>query len=219
MYAARGLRGSRTAGAVLASLLVVRWAVDPAHRGWIDLALAVVALAALIGQLWVPQREGRFLSWGLAVVAALYVGGPLGLGIALRGLSDGFRWVLLALVVTWSFDTGAYLVGRNFGCHGFMTRISPHKTWEGVFAGSVAAMGATAAFVPFLPLDWWQVVPFGLAWAAAAQAGDLVESMIKRDTGHKDSGAVVPGHGGMLDRVDSLLFVVPAVFAFARFAG
>ena len=218
MYAARGLRTVPVVGAALAAGLVVRWAVEAPHRGWVDLALAVLALALLLGQLWLRWREGRFLCWGLAVASAVYVGGPLGLAVRLRGLPEGFIWVLLVLVVTWAYDTGAYLVGRAFGRHGFMTHISPGKTWEGVAGGSVAAVGATAAFVPFLPIEWWQVVPLGLAWAVAAQAGDLVESVIKRDTGHKDSGAVIPGHGGMLDRIDSLLFVVLAVFAFARFA-
>ena len=98
-----------------------------------------------------------------------------------------------------------------------MTHISPRKTWEGVAGGTAASIAVTAAFLPFLPIEGWQVVPLGLAWAAAAQTGDLVASMIKRDAGAKDSGRVIPGHGGMLDRVDGLLFVVPAVFAAAHF--
>ena len=73
--------------------------------------------------------------------------------------------------------------------------------------------------MPFLPIEGWQVVPLGLAWAAAAQTGDLVASMVKRDAGAKDSGHLIPGHGGMLDRVDGLLFVVPAVFAASHFIG
>ena len=92
------------------------------------------------------------------------------------------------------------------------------KTWEGVASGLLAAIAVTAALTPFLPLSWWQVAPLGLAWAVAVQGGDLVESMLKRDTGHKNSGALIPGHGGMLDRIDSLLFVVPAVYAFVRLA-
>ncbi len=216
MYAASGLRASRGAGAILATLLVVRWIVDEPHRGWVDLAIGVVAAAALLRQLWHPRRHGRFVSWGIGVLSAVYVGGLLGPILLLRQLPDGVLWVLLAFAITWAYDSGAYFVGRNLGRHGFMTHVSPRKTWEGVAGGAVGAVGATAAFVPFLPLEWWQVVPLGLAWAAAAQAGDLVESMLKRDTGHKNSGTAVPGHGGMLDRIDSLLFVVPAVFVLAR---
>jgi phosphatidate cytidylyltransferase len=218
MHAARGLRAVRLVAALLAALLVIRWLVEAPQRGWVDLALLVVALAVLVAQLGVSWREGRFLSWGLAVAAALYVGGPLGLAVELRRGPDGFIWVLLVLVATWAYDSGAYLVGRRFGRHPFMAHISPRKTWEGVAAGTVATTGATAAFVPFLPLEWWQVVPFGLLWAVAAQTGDLIESMIKRDAGCKDSGTVIPGHGGMLDRIDSLLLVIPAVFAVAHFA-
>lgn len=218
MYTRNAVAISPLATASLAALPVVRWMVSLDFRVWIDVVFGGLAAALLLAAMWRPESGSRFSGWVLTLGAALYTGGLLGLAVPLRDRPDGFRWVLLALSVTWAYDSAAYMGGRLFGRHGFATRISPRKTWEGVASGLLAAILVTAAFTPFLPLSWWQVAPLGLAWAAAAQAGDLVESMLKRDTGHKNSGALIPGHGGMLDRVDSLLFVVPAVYAFVRLA-
>ena len=216
MYAISGLRVSRGAGALLAAGLVARWAFAPEHRLWVDLAIGLVAVYTLLRQLWHPRMYGRFTSWGLAIASAVYAGGLLGFLVLLRELPNGFLWVALAFAVTWAYDTFGYLVGRGLGRRGFMTHISPRKTWEGVAGGMLAAIVVVAAFAPVLGYAWWLAFPIGFLWGLAAQAGDLVASMLKRDTGQKDSGRVIPGHGGMLDRLDALLFVAPAVFAFAR---
>ena len=218
LYAVSGLRVSRGAGALLAAALVARWAVEPSQQPWADLAIGVIAAYTLLRQLWHPCMYGRFTSWGLAVAAAVYAGGLLGFLVLLRALPNGFWWVALALAVTWAYDTFGYIVGRTLGRHGFMTHISPRKTWEGVAGGMLAAIVAVGAFAPLLDYAWWLAVPLGFLWSLAAQAGDLVASMLKRDTGQKDSGRLIPGHGGLLDRMDALLFVAPAVFAFARLA-
>lgn len=215
LYASSGLRVSRGAGALLAAGLVARWVVPPEHRHWADLAIGVVAAYTLLRQLWHPRMYGRFNSWGLALASAVYAGGLLGFLVLLRELPDGFWWVALALAVTWAYDTFAYIVGRGLGRHGFMTHLSPRKTWEGVAGGLVAAVIVVGVFAPILEYAWWLAIPLGFLWGLAAQAGDLVASMLKRDTGQKDSGRLIPGHGGMLDRLDALLFVAPAVFAFA----
>lgn len=212
-------RSAWGAAAMLAGLLVARWMVDPPNRLWMDVAISAAAAVTLLAGLARTPGSERFQRWSVAVGAALYVGGLAGFTVLLRRVPDGLAWLLLALAVTWAYDTGAYAVGRGVGRRPFMRRLSPRKTWEGVFGGTAAAVGTTAAFVPFLPLEWWQVAPLGLAWAVAAQAGDLTESMLKREANRKDSGTLIPGHGGMLDRIDSLLFVVPAVFAAARVAG
>ena len=218
MYAVSGLRVSRGAGALLAAGLAARWAISPEHRHWADLAIGVVAAYTLLRQLWHPRMYGRFTSWGLATACAVYAGGLLGFVVLLRGLPNGFLWVALALSVTWAYDTFGYLVGRSVGRRGFMTHISPRKTWEGVAGGLLAAIAVAAGFAPVLGYAWWLALPLGCLWSLAAQSGDLVASMLKRDTGQKDSGRLIPGHGGMLDRLDALLFVAPAVFAFARLA-
>jgi phosphatidate cytidylyltransferase len=218
MYAASGLRVSRGAGALLAAALVARWAFTAEQQPWADLALGLIAAYTLLRQLWHPRMYGRFTSWGLAVASAVYAGGLLGFLVLLRALPNGFWWVALALAVTWAYDTFGYIVGRSLGRRGFMTHISPRKTWEGVAGGLLAAIIVVGAFAPVLGYAWWFAIPLGFLWSLAAQAGDLVASMLKRDTGQKDSGRLIPGHGGMLDRLDALLFVAPAVFAFARLA-
>ncbi len=200
----------------IAALLVAVIAVPETDRPWVSALAASVAASALVLQLG-TSADRRFNGWALALAAGGYAGALLALAVPLRGLPDGFAWTLLALTVTWGYDSAAFAAGRTLGRHGFMTHISPRKTWEGLAGGTAASIAVTAAFLPFLPIEGWQVVPLGLAWAAAAQAGDLVASMVKRDAGAKDSGTLIPGHGGMLDCVDGLLFVVPAVFAFAHF--
>lgn len=202
----------------LAALVVALAAVPEGERVWLGTLTAALLAAGLIAQL-ATRDPHRFANWALAAAAGGYAGALLGLAVVLRAMPDGFAWTLLALVVTWAYDSLAYVAGRTVGRRGFMTHISPRKTWEGVAGGTAGSIAATAAFLPFLPIEGWLVVPLGLAWAAAAQTGDLVASMVKRDVGAKDSGQLIPGHGGMLDRVDGLLFVVPAVFAAAHFIG
>src|SRR5204863_2422553 len=120
-------------------------------------------------------------------------------------------WVLALVLVVWAFDTFAYFTGRRFGRHPFMAHISPSKTLEGVVGGLVASAIVGAVLVAALGRPWLAGLGFGLALAAAAQAGDLAESMLKRAAGAKESGTLIPGHGGMLDRVDSFLFAAPVV--------
>jgi phosphatidate cytidylyltransferase len=126
---------------------------------------------------------------------------------------DGSRRVLAWIVVTVCSDIGGYLVGSLLGRHPMAAAISPHKTWEG-FAGSALACVVAGFLLLTLLLhgSWWQGVLLGLAAVAAATLGDLAESMIKRDLQIKDMGTVLPGHGGILDRADSLLLTAPVVW-------
>jgi phosphatidate cytidylyltransferase len=121
-------------------------------------------------------------------------------------------WILALVLVVWAFDTFAYFAGRRFGRHGFMRHISPSKTVEGVVGGALAAGIVGAVVVAAFGRPWLAGLAFGLVVGAAAQAGDLVESMLKRAAGAKESGTLIPGHGGMLDRVDSFLFAAPVAF-------
>jgi phosphatidate cytidylyltransferase len=131
----------------------------------------------------------------------------------------GWRWVVLALVVAMAGDVGGYFGGRYFGKNKLMPGVSPGKTVE----GTIAALGANFAgavfckLVFFGVLSWSEVVGLGLATGAFAQVGDLCESMLKRAFGAKDSGWIIPGHGGVLDRIDSLVFPAPLVYYYARF--
>lgn len=122
-------------------------------------------------------------------------------------------WVLFPMFVIWAGDTGAYFAGRAFGKHKLSPRLSPKKTWEGAVGGTVASLGGgLLCKVLLLPhLEVWQVVALALPAAILGQIGDLCESAMKRATGVKDSGRILYGHGGMLDRVDGLIFAAPYV--------
>jgi phosphatidate cytidylyltransferase len=121
-------------------------------------------------------------------------------------------WVVSLVLIVWAYDTAAYFGGRRFGRRPFMHHISPAKTQEGVLAGLIAAVLVGALLLVGLGRPVLAGAIFGLIVGAAAQAGDLAESMLKRAAGAKESGGLIPGHGGLLDRVDSFLFAAPVAF-------
>jgi phosphatidate cytidylyltransferase len=136
---------------------------------------------------------------------------------ALRSSSNGLEWVACALIVTWANDTFAYFAGRLFGRRKLYPAVSPNKTWEG-FAGGLfgSVLGMVVAKLTFFsPLTWVDAVVVGLAGGVLGPIGDLCESMLKRAYQVKDSGKILPGHGGLLDRIDALLFNAPMVFLYA----
>jgi phosphatidate cytidylyltransferase len=150
---------------------------------------------------------------GISSSALLLVAFPLSFAVRLHGWSrEGPRLLLFALVITWAGDTVAYFVGRAMGKHPFAPHLSPKKTWEGAVASLAGSLLVGYAF------SWWlsAPVPHLLAMAGvgnlAGQAGDLLESAYKRSAGVKDSGALLPGHGGILDRIDALILAIPAVW-------
>jgi phosphatidate cytidylyltransferase len=132
----------------------------------------------------------------------------------------GFGWVVLAFAVTWMNDTFAYFAGRAFGRHKLAERISPKKTWEGFAGGLLGSVGGAVLVARLMvpELAPAAAVALGAGGAVLGPMGDLCESMLKRAAGVKDSGKLIPGHGGLLDRIDALLFVAPWVLAFATFA-
>lgn len=132
----------------------------------------------------------------------------------LKHLSAGSHWLMFALIVNWIGDTGAFYVGRKFGKHKLAPRVSPGKSWEGAVASAVTAVVFGLIYLP-LAIDGtslWIAAAVSLAANAAGQIGDLAESALKRSAGVKDSGTMLPGHGGMLDRLDSSLFAMPVVY-------
>lgn len=193
--------------------------VGAAHFDWRYILLGVVfaALFALAGyartNMFGPRRPYRVYSWCL-----LYIGVLLSTLVLVRDADDGRRWFFLGLLTTFAIDTGAYAVGKLFGRHKMAPKISPGKTWEGA-AGGYAA-GAAACFALNAMLDGGtstaNLVPLALLLPPVAMAGDLFESWMKRRMGVKDASGLLPGHGGFLDRLDSLLFVFPALYLFLR---
>ena len=161
-----------------------------------------------------PVRTSHLL------MAFIYGHGGLTALSALRLVPEtGLMWVVSALVITWGNDTMAYFAGRLFGKHKLYPEVSPNKTWEGFFGGFVGAIGflflQRALFFPTLTvLDCFVLGGLG---SVLGPAGDLCESMLKRAYGVKDSGVIIPGHGGMLDRIDALIFNAPMVFLYVVF--
>lgn len=155
-------------------------------------------------------------AWAWTVAGALYLGILLNHFVALRNLPQGLAWLAVAVLLTWTNDSAAYFVGRAIGRHKFWPRHSPKKTWEGVVGGLVGAvlLGALLGAL-WLGLPWWNGALLGAIISAIGPLGDLVESMVKRQFGAKDSGNLIPGHGGAWDRIDSLLFIVPTVYYWA----
>ena len=157
----------------------------------------------------------------LTLAGVLYLGYLMRYAILLRDIAPkhdatGISWCALALLGTWGTDTGAYFAGRAFGRHPFFPEISPKKTVEGAIGGlAVGVLAGLIVGLPWLHLAVWQAIVVGLLVGVAAITGDLVESLLKRGANVKDSGTIVPGHGGLLDRMDSLLFVLPVVYWFA----
>lgn len=134
-------------------------------------------------------------------------------GAQVGGLLDAGRWWLVVAVLgVWAYDTGAYFAGRIIGGPRFLTSISPSKTWAGAVGGLITATAVVAILMWALGRGPAEALVLGPLVAIAAQAGDLLESMIKRAAGAKDSGRLFPGHGGILDRIDSLLFAGPVVY-------
>jgi phosphatidate cytidylyltransferase len=184
---------------------------------WTGLALAFAILALLSLAIFRPGPiEGAPRAAGVVVLAWLYCGLLASTVVGLR-LRFGFGWVILVFVVTWANDTFAYFAGRRFGRHRLLERVSPRKTWEG-FAGGALGSAAGALVVRALllgPVPLWAALAIAAGGAVLGPLGDLAESMLKRAAGAKDSGRLIPGHGGLLDRIDALLFVAPWVYAFA----
>ncbi|MGQ5639329.1 MULTISPECIES: phosphatidate cytidylyltransferase [unclassified Streptomyces] len=197
--------------AVGGAAMVVAGYVSGAEGAWV--AMALTALATLVWRMTEPP-EGYLKDVTAGVFAAFYV--PfLATFVAMMLTADDGPWrVLTFLLLTVVSDTGAYAVGWRFGRRKLAPRISPGKTREGLVGAVTFAMVAGALCMQFLIHhgSWWQGLLLGLAVAASATLGDLGESMIKRDLGIKDMGTLLPGHGGIMDRLDSLLPTAPVVW-------
>jgi phosphatidate cytidylyltransferase len=190
--------------------------------------LTLLVVAPIVGLLLVLVRLGDVHTAAVRVMAntfgPLYVGGALGAIILLRRDGDdlgphaGAGFVVLALCLAWASDTGAYFAGRFLGKHKLYEAVSPKKTVEGALGGLAASLlSAVVAhfwFLPSLPLGEGAVL--ALVAGALGQAGDLGESLIKRSFGVKDSGGIVPGHGGMLDRIDALLITGSMTYLYVK---
>jgi phosphatidate cytidylyltransferase len=183
------------------------------------LLLTSALVLSLIGILARRQKEGAFTSWVWTIAGILYIGWLLSHLVALRGLESGRNLVFLVLFVTWISDTTAFFVGRRFGRHKLAPSISPAKTWEGTIGGVCGAIVVSILFFTptlfQLPLACGQVILLSVLVSILGQLGDLIESLLKRNLGVKDSGRLMQGHGGILDRIDSLILAGIVVYYYA----
>jgi phosphatidate cytidylyltransferase len=208
--------------ASLLAVVVAAWLLGPTGL-LVGTATAVLVLPTL--QLAAPGRpQGALAGTSVAVFTVAYMAltvACLGWLRTMPAPGMGVRLVLFFLLVIWVGDSGAYYVGRSIGRHRMAPRISPKKTWEGL-AGAVVATYLAAAVLRWalgLDLPWVHVAGLATVLAVCAPLGDLVESQFKRDTGVKDSSGLLPGHGGLLDRTDSLFFAAPPVLAYLLLTG
>ena len=204
-----GTRVSRSAafGAAAAAFAGIRWSSWP-------VLVPAISVALLVTLAWQLQQSHvkRFGDWASSFAGGLYIGWTGGHLAQLREVPNGLAWVALAFVTVWLADSGAYMVGQLFGRHKLAPRLSPSKTWEG-YAGGIMTSTIGGVVVGF-------VSPIGAMVGGIAGAlvgclclfGDLIESMLKREAHVKDSGHLIPGHGGVFDRIDSLLWSAVIVF-------
>lgn len=209
-YSMRGL--SRRHPLAILGLIGVLAFIVVSH---IDCSYAKPALTAVVALplIWLlirPPASDAALKWAWALTGMIYIGWMLSHFIPLRELAGGRDWVLLAVFTNIATDTAAFFVGSAWGRHRLAPRISAGKTWEGSVAGFIGAIAAAVLMVSVLPqldsVPYWQAIALGVLIGIFAQVGDLTESMFKRSAGLKDSGTLIPGHGGILDRLDSILF-------------
>jgi phosphatidate cytidylyltransferase len=219
-------------GVIFPPLAALALGLDLLDVGWIAIYVALVLVVLAIDAFRRPEVRDGFLVWMggsfgvlyasmLAFMAAILVVAPhIPDGAPLAGLfSAGQTWLLVLVLTVWSFDTFAYLAGRTFKKGRFLNHISPNKTWSGVIGGTVAAVivGGLLSWAAGQWLPGGMIM--GLLVAIAGQSGDVAESMLKRTAGAKDSSNLIPGHGGILDRVDSFLFAAPVVYAYLLIVG
>jgi phosphatidate cytidylyltransferase len=180
------------------------------------------------------ELQNGLAAVGASMFALTYIAGPLTALIALRGPFGKEAFIPFVLFSTWAGDIAAYYVGRSLGKHKLAPIVSPGKTWEGAIASVIASVAISIVFFHFVfwidqlfqgrleapainSIRWLHVVCLGVLTNISAQFGDLFESALKRGAGVKDSGTLLPGHGGLLDRIDALLFAIPAVWYYATF--
>ena len=216
MVSQRGIQPLTFGGFLFTSFFLADAYFDYSYAA---LLLAAAVVLPLIWLLFRSSRELIFINWSWTLMGLLYMGWMLSYWVALRGFDQGKGWVFFTLFSTFACDTGAFLVGRSWGRHPLAPVISPGKTWEGAIGGFLAAPAAAAILYLLLdmvgltlPLSFTGTVLLGCLIGVFSQLGDLAESTLKRSMGVKDSGTLIPGHGGVLDRVDSIAFTGAVVY-------
>jgi phosphatidate cytidylyltransferase len=182
-----------------------------------SIKLIIIVFATIVSCIWILFKKNKDkayfgLIWTLAGI--LYIGLLISYWANLMALDDGKWWVAWAIIIVIACDTAAYFTGRQWGKHKLAPQISPKKTWEGSAAGLIASIlvSVLLGWLFGLPQQIWELVLMGIVISVIGQCGDLVESFLKRTAGVKDSGNLLPGHGGILDRIDSYILLGPVIY-------
>ena len=203
--------------AALAGTILLPLGIFAYNLGFVLFTLVFTAFAAMLFKLYSKTPlDDTFQAAGTAVLAVLYV--PLFFSFVYLLWDLSFHLVFMLFITIWASDTFAYIFGMKFGKRRLYERISPKKSIEGLIAGYIGGVGAASSYAYIFDMS----SPFHVVFSAflvvtAGVAGDLVESMFKRSAGIKDSGSLIPGHGGVLDRVDSMLYGAPVLFFYIHY--
>ncbi|MGB8224859.1 MAG: phosphatidate cytidylyltransferase [Polyangiales bacterium] len=211
-------RGLRTWGSLSSVLFAYTIIFNDSATAVYGVVLLIIFSAMVWGLLQEDPLHDAGVRIGWLIGTPVYVGGGMVALALVRDFDPTGAWVLMTMALAWGSDTAAYFVGRKFGKTKLAPRISPKKTVEGSAGGLAASVVGALILSFFLPgLGPVDAVALGILGGAAGQAGDLLMSVLKRSSGVKDSGGILPGHGGILDRVDALVFTAPATWAYGHF--
>lgn len=213
----KGVKPYRLAVLVFGLVLITAITFAP---GTIVYVLATFAVAATVGAVFRRDNAGALGDTASTFLSFVYPGALLAFLIAIGGLESGRVYLIILFLAIWAADTGAYFAGKAFGRHALAPRISPKKSIEGLVGGAVACLAAVLVMTRLV----WPDVSFGYGWSITVAVilvtgsvlGDLTESVFKRDAGVKDSGWIMPGHGGVLDRFDGVLVCAPAMYVLVQ---
>lgn len=181
---------------------------EPAHSAM----LTGAALVTMVSTLFLKRPKEAIVDIAVTLLGMIYIGWFFSYFIFIRALTERGGYLLFLMVTIWAFDVVAYFVGSKFGRHKLFPSVSPKKSIEGAIAGFIFCLIAAGVFGHFAGFDLTHSIILGAIIGVVAQTSDLVESLIKRDAGVKDSSQLVPGHGGVLDRMDSFIFAAPVVY-------
>jgi phosphatidate cytidylyltransferase len=211
-------RRLRTWGSLSSVLFAYTIIFNDSATAVYGVVLLIIFSAMVWGLLQEDPLHDAGVRIGWLIGTPVYVGGGMVALALVRDFDPTGAWVLMTMALAWGSDTAAYFVGRKFGKTKLAPRISPKKTIEGSAGGLAASVVGALILSFFLPgLGPLDAVALGILGGAAGQAGDLLMSVLKRSSGVKDSGGILPGHGGILDRVDALVFTAPATWAYGHF--
>ena len=220
MARVRGIAPLPVTGIALGAALIMSMAraYHPVSGGPFQLVMVSVLLVLTVRLFARRPVEGAFEDIAATLLGVFYVALLFGYQVSIHAGFGGKRWLLFLYFVIWASDIGAYYVGTAYGKHRLYEKISPKKSVEGLLGGAAASMvvALICKFWFVSSLHWFEALLVGLGLAIVGTVGDLAESLLKRSVGVKDSGTIIPGHGGILDRLDSIMFAAPALFYYLR---